>query len=359
MDNQPARLFLIWSKSRGCYTSFRSLLEKDDWTVLIIQDLSNLSTFSSTNAKNIVCLAILNPDGSLSGDDIVNVHEFIWKGYSVILALSATSEEDGLISRSVSINELSSAYGVKFNDDQVIRPNLYKFYHPQEAMIEDFVANRGLDVILRKHISQKPSDDSLLNASDGPIKFGPKIIYPNGCTMQVDIKSSTIMMTTSKGAIPSGQPIGAFHRNERSQARVVMLGSASLMDDNYIDKEDNRPLVSCIMEFLTDENFPINISDARTIEIAENNLTADMKKLVENPIGCLRELEHLPENKSDLIDTKLFSIDNSQLPNVLKAYKDLGIAYEGLRLMKPTFHWKLDQGDGTRIKFLLKHTDQQ
>lgn len=354
MDNQPPRLFLIWSKSSGHYTSLRSLLDEQGWTVLIIQELASLSKLVGSK-ENLVCLAILSPSAGLSGRELEHVQEFISQGNLGFIASSAIEDGESL-SPSAVINEFSSAFGVIFNEDCVIRPNLYKLYHPQEAMIEDFVANRGLNEVLKRHISQRPSDDSLSKAPDGPIKFGPRILYPSGCTMRVDIKLSTIIMTSSKWALPSGQPIGAIYRNDSSQSRLVMLGSALLMSDQYLDKEDNRCLVNSLLEFLTNKSFPINISDARTIEIAGNNLTADMERLIEEPIGCLRHLDPLPENKAELIDARLFSLDNSQLPNLMKAYRDLGLAYEPLTLMRPVLSWRRnDESNGSdQLKFLLK-----
>lgn len=186
-------------------------------------------------------------------------------------------------------------------------------------------------------------------------------MYPRGCTMKILSRSATVMMTSSKWALPSCQPICAFYRDDKNSARLIALGSASLLSDKFIDKEDNRSLIFSLLEFITKDDFKINVSDARTLEIAENNMTADMDKLIDTPISCFQSLEPLPENRLSLIDKSLFNIDNSKLPTLLRAYKELNVAGKPLTLMRPkSISWLRDiskKHQARQYKFILRRAD--
>lgn len=325
------KVFIFWFKFSGQYDSLKSLLIEDGWQILVASSSLSLAEFSGGQGK-LACLAILNPFNYVfSPMEVRHIYKFLACGNSLIIA--GGDNESGL--NKTNSNQILSPFGIKFNHDCVIRPNPYELYHPKDAQLEDFIANRGLADTLKKYTTARPSEDSLLKVQDGPVSSGPRIIYSQGCTLTVNTKLSTIMMTSSRWAIPSGLAICAFHRDDEKSSRLIALGSASLMSDSYIDAEDNKSLVRTLLEFITYKNFPINISDAKTIEIPTNNTTADVSRLIDTPISCLQESEPLPDDKSSLVDRKLFNLDNSMLPKITRAFHDLDVPHERLTLIKP------------------------
>lgn len=288
---------------------------------------SNLGEFSGDPYRP-VCLAIFdNQNHIFTPVEVSQINDFVERGNSLLVC------GDGAESRSknTNINQLLRRYGVMFNQDCVLRPNCYKLYHPKEAQLEDFIVNRGLDDVMRKFISKSaPSEDTLFKNHDGP-----RMIYSRGCTLTVNNKISTIMMTSSKWALPSSHAICAFHRAHDSNQRVVAIGSSEFINDTFINVENNRSVLSALLEFMVDKDFPINISDAKTVEIPENNITPDINRLIDMPIPYLRESDPLPEDKSELLNRKLFSLDSSMLVNLSRAFKELDVPYTRLTLIKP------------------------
>lgn len=352
------KIFLIWSKSSGRYRRLEALLKEINWRIQVISTLGghNLNEDGVSSGSTIVCLAIFQAISRFSKRDIEEIHKFYSSTDSCnCLLIAHGSSNDNESRRQMSnIDDLVSTFGIKFQSEiNIIRPNPYKFYHPKDAQLEDFIANRALDDLLKEGVSKgktRPEDDSLLLHVPVGDALRPKIIFPKGCSLSVDIKKSTILMTSSPWALPSNQAICALHENkgttqlgtERAN-RLIAISSSQIFTDEYIDKEDNRSLVKAILDVLTNRDFSINVSDARTIEIPENNTTPDATRLCDKPIACFQESYPLPDDRKSLIDFRLFTFDNTHLPRVLRAYKELHLA-EGeddlpssgpLKLIKP------------------------
>lgn len=353
------KVFLFWNEqSEQSLGLLRALLFENGWQVVDITTLNSLEEYyndSATRTNAICCcLAILNPvNYTFSFDEIEQLNKFCSAtttggGNSLIVA----SGDNENFSNQSNLNELVAMFGVKFNCDCVIRPNPYKNYHPKEARLEDFIVNRGLDYVLRKHLApiKAASVSTMMPIQENE----PRILYARGCTLQVS-KLSTIMMTSSKWAIPSRQAICSFYRNGlNNNFRLIAIGSDLLFRDPFIDKEDNKALARTFLEFLVNKEFPINISDAKTIEIPKTNYTPDINHLLDVPICCLQQSESLPKDKLSLIDRRLFDIDNSMLPTISKAFKELNVCHEPLTLIKPNFECKpLDLEPATH-GFLLR-----
>lgn len=328
------KLLLVLSNEQSDFRSLEDQLSKDKWRVIFLKvvDTKLLSDlrYSAKDGK-LICLAILNPiNYKFSPQELKCIGEFCESGNSLIIA-GGGNEEGG---NRTNFNSILKRFGVKFNQDCVIRPNPFKQYHPKEVPLEDFIANRGLSDSIKKYIDNFDTDD--LKGLDID-NVGPRILYANGCTIEVYDKRSTIMMTSSKWALPNEQAICTFYKNITNNCRVIVLGSASSMSDNYINKENNKALVKALFEFITNKDFIINISDARTIEIPKSSYTPDINELIDVPISCLQESQHLPKDKMSLVDKNLFKIDSSKVPDIVRAYRDLNVSNKPLTLIKPNF----------------------
>lgn len=333
MESRQEKLFLLLTRRVDQFLNLRKLLSDGGWRVKLVDDVRSLDGLVEQGASDRqLCLAILETlDRVFSRQEIILIRDFATKFGSLLVAGSEIGDKDTW----GNLNKIISQFGVKFNSDCVVRPNLYKHFHPKDALLEDFVVNRGFDDVLRKHLTRgaTASAQETFLKSKG-IGSGPRIIYARGCTLSVS-KKSAIAMTSSRWVLPGNQAICSLYRGSENKLKVVAIGSSSLFSDRFIDEEDNRALVKTILEFIEDRNFPINLSDAKTIEIPECNMTPDIKSLAELPIYSFRKPEELPEDKSSLINRKLFKIDNSMLPKLLEAYRKLNVSRGPLTLIKP------------------------
>lgn len=341
MSSSRRKLFLIWPKPTDRYDRLCSLLAKDGWEVNNLDNINNLLSIHHASQENdVICLAVLNPCIKYFNRSDVNVlHRFYESGGKLLLAASGR-DENAATDTPIAIANLNAVvttrYSIQFKDDCIIRPNPYKLYHPKEAKLENFITNRGLSDALKRYA--KSRDIRTTDLFNEPIEA--KLIYPHGCSIKVlDRRKSTVMMTSSHWTIPSQQAICTFHSlsTDKRRSRLVAIGSSALFSDAYITHEDNEAVVRCLFDFLSDQNFSINISDARTVEIPDIPISSlpDFQRLIDVPVPCLQTTEEIPEDKSSLIERKLFSIDTSDLPKVLKAYQHLDVPPGPLTLIKP------------------------
>lgn len=341
-DSGPRKLFLIWPKPTDRYERLCALLAKDGWRANNLDNINNLLDICQAAKHNdVICLAVLNPCTKYFNRSNLNLlHKFCDSGGKLLLAASGRDDsapQEGSISRA-NLNAIATArYSIQFNDDCIIRPNPYKLYHPKEAKLENFTTNRGLSDALKRYVNSR--DKSTTDLFNEPREAN--LVYPHGCSIKVlDRRKATVMMTSSQWAIPSQQAICTFHSMSNDggrQSRVVAIGSSALFGDSYIAHEDNEAIVRCLFDFISDQNFSINISDARTVEIPDVPISTlpDFQRLIDVPVPCLQTTEELPEDKLTLIERKLFSIDTSDIPKILRAYQQLDVPRGPLTLIKP------------------------
>jgi len=341
-----SKVFLLWSDRPQIYSILSSILAQDGWQVISLSSSESLCKHNR-RGQSSVCLAILElANYSISEIDLKRINEFKSSGHSVFIAFG----DDERDSNRIRLNSLISNLGSVFNRDRVIRPNPFKNYHPRDAMLEDFIVNRGLSDAVKKYVENQ--SDPVIESSELEVGTGSRIIYAGGCTLKVD-KPSTIMMTSSKWTIPREQAICSFHI-DTNNSHTVTIGSCLMMSDTYIIKEDNKSLVKAIVDFLTDREFCINASDARTTEVPEFVCTPEVNTLIETPISCLQTTEPLPEDISALQNRNMFTLDNSMLPSIIRAYRELEVSQEPLSLIKPNFRRKHPDLEPATHRFLLK-----
>lgn len=372
------QIFILSSAAHSSYNSFASLLESDGWRVVAINSISPGALLWAAEARRqvqssaVTCLAILE-HFPLTGEELSEIHAFQKEGGSLLVAATSSSrthdETQNEQARQEDVgnstmNHLVAPFGIQFNSDCIVRPNLYRLFHPKEAKLEaHFVVNRGLANSMKKYSSlQSTSSPSIAIEKlliGGRQKEGDKsgdvredeeiasIIYPYGCSLRVEKRSSTaIMMVSPTCTIPAGRALCAFHvpaglsqnsTDPPEAGRVVVLGAAALISDKYIHEEQNRALIRALLDFIQDKDFVINTSDARTASAAysKKQLTSALGQLVDMPISCLENFEPLPADKSHLFDRRLFAIDGRMIPAIARAYKDLNVDSGPLTVVKP------------------------
>ena len=114
-----------------------------------------------------------------------------------------------------------------------------------------------------------------------------------------------------------------------------------MFSDQYIEKEDNGKIKDVIFEFLTSDSVELNKIDAEDPELSDYSMIPDTCRLADQLRVCLQESDEIPPDYTRLFDTKLFSISTSLVPSAIKAYEQLGVKHEPLRLITPQFETPL------------------
>lgn len=215
--------------------------------------------------------------------------------------------------------------------DAVVRTSYYKYFHPKEALVCNGVLNRSLIQVVKA--LKSPGSD--VTRADDSFSY----VYPFGATLNVT-KPAVAVLSSGSMCFPVQRPICAFLSLPNS-GRLVVLGSAHLFHDSYIQKEDNFFLQEIIFQFFSSSSFTLNSIDAANPDVLEYNTLPDLEHLSEQTISCLQESESVPADFTRLFSKKIFALDNSLFAEVNSAYEEMMMQKERLRLIKPQFETPL------------------
>jgi len=93
-----------------------------------------------------------------------------------------------------------------------------KEYHPKEC----FVGNAVICPTLLAGLVTEAEDKEEKNLD---------IVYPQGCTLEVEPNIAVPVIASGPYSYPSGRPLGAIYYNNESKGRVVVLGSGHAFTD--------------------------------------------------------------------------------------------------------------------------------
>ena len=220
--------------------------------------------------------------------------------------------------------------------DAVVRTSFYKFFHPKEALISDGVLNRALTPLI-KSIKMTGQENKSVDTN-------LSYVYPFGVTLNLSssVRASAAVLSSGSLCFPVQRPTCVFVRSRsRTAGRAVILGSSHTFHDNYIHKEDNFVLMEMVLHFLTNSNFTLNPIDAENPEILDYTPVPDIEHMSEQPISCLQEGEPVPVDFTRLFSKELFELDNKVLVEVHRAFDQMQMQREPLKLIKPQFETPL------------------
>lgn len=166
--------------------------------------------------------------------------------------------------------------------DAVVRTSYYKYFHPKEALVSSGVLNRS---ILQQLKALKASGSDVTK-SDETLSY----VYPFGATLNVT-KPAVAVLSTGSMCFPVQRPTCAFVPS--SSGRLVVLASAHVFHDTYIQKEDNFFLQEIIFQFFSSASFSLNPIDAGNPDILEYSTIPDLEHLSDQTISCLLVLSFL------------------------------------------------------------------
>uniref|UniRef100_T1JK26 ABC-type uncharacterized transport system domain-containing protein n=1 Tax=Strigamia maritima TaxID=126957 RepID=T1JK26_STRMM len=308
----------ILTTSEGLKSLQRNL--KSHWKV------SNNKEELSVEILNQACVFVFGgPREKFTELEFNCMTKYMDSGGSILVLMGEGGEKNF----KTNINFFLEEFGIMVNTDSVIRSTFYKYFHPKECLVSDGVLNRSISKAAGKSIPGLQNDE-------GNDSKALSFLYPFGATLNV-AKPAIAVLSTGSIAVPRDRPVCAFYTNTKSGGKLAVLGSGLIFSDLYIDKEENNKIRDVLFQFLTGTDLKLNEIDADSPEITDYRTTPDIAKLAENVRVCLQESDEIPTDYTKLFDSKLFQVDMKVVPNAIKAFEQLSIKHEPLRLITPQF----------------------
>lgn len=270
------------------------------------------------------------PRDKFSVSEFSVIRRYLEEGGRVVMMLGEGGE--GKIRTNV--NFLLEEFGIALNNDSVTRMAYYKFHHPKEALVANGVLNRELARAVGK-VNHTPSE-TMATTTQSSLSF----VYPFGGTLTVQ-KPAVSLLSSGSTSYPLSRPVAAYCSSKNGRGRLLVIGSAHMFSDQYLDKEENGKLQEVLWQLMTSDDIILNTIDAEDPEISDYQFLPETGQSAGRVQNCLQESEEIPQDHSSLINHSLFRMDMSILPDSLQMYTDLGLKHETLTLIQPTFETPL------------------
>lgn len=284
---------------------------------------------SKERLEGIKVVVFAAPATPFESQEIQVLRDFMDQGGSVLVMAGEGGQSADSLQH---LNKFTEEYGIFINDDSIVRTVYYKdFFHPKEVFIKNAAVQESLDVLSgKKKLVDRPFD------YEGPQDQSDhlSIVYPYGCTLRLQ-KPANPMLTSGALSFPSNRCLAAVTRVQRG--RLVVIGSANVLDDNYINRVDNAALATALFKFMTEDTKIDSIDQDRPEYAQEPMEIPDTEALAERLRSCLQESEDLPADFTQLFDHTLFKYDTHLIPEAVQLYERLGVKHEPLSLIPPVF----------------------
>ena len=273
--------------------------------------------------------------------------DYLNEGGSIFITLG----EDGEGAFNTNVNYFCEEYGMAFSDDCVVRTVYYKYLHPKEVHIANGVVNKEINVAAGKR-PRGPQPGGQMqgvppaiseSSPNAPLAFA----YPYGCSLLVQ-KPAFPVLTSGPLSFPLNRPVCALWSarspkspTEGSPGRLCLLGSSYVVQDEWIDKEENSKLVNVLVRWLTGGDVQMDANDAEDPDVTEYHQLPDSEALAERVRCCLEESEEVTKDFTTLFDDTLFKFDTSLIPEAVSLYDELDVKHEPLSLIPPQFEHPL------------------
>ena len=238
------------------------------------------------------------------------------------------------------INNFLEEYGLNAESDEVIRTSYYKYFHPKHAFISNGVLHHDIDAAKSSRASSNKTLQNRNHASNDCCLFEERLVYvyPNGTTIDSQLPSIPVL-SSGLTSIPINQAIAGIVQMEKNDGRVLLMGSADVFADDWIDAEDNRFLSEIFFDFLLnlDNHIKLDRTLVNTSSLEQKRSVPDIKSLSNRVKICLQEEPPLPQDLMKLYDYSQFGFGINLIPEVLKIYKALNVLHKPLTLIAPAF----------------------
>lgn len=323
----------LYRLNEGYKTLQRKL--KGNWKTATNREDSS-SGINSDTLSNSRVFVLAGPREKFTENEINHLKKYLETGGSLLVLLG----EGGEKRFETNINFFLEEYGIMINSDSVVRTNYHKYFHPKECLISNGVLNRAISEAAGKGSMKFYSADDPAGGGGSNNAQALGFLYPYGATLNV-AQPAVPVLSTGSVSFPLNRPVCAFYSHPGSGGKLAVLGSGAMLSDQYIDKEDNHKVKDVIFDFLTSSDFGLNEIDANDPDISDYNMIPDTVRLAEGVRVCLQESDEIPADYTRLFEQRLFSISTQLVPSTIRAYEQLGVKHEQLRLITPQFETPL------------------
>jgi len=261
-----------------------------------------------------------------------------------------------------------------------VRTVYYKYLYPKEV----FVANGILQpsIAATKNVGNPKAakaERARAAAGGGGASAGSEVgehgglafVYPYGATLAV-AKPGVAILSSGPISYPLNRPLAAaFEASEvpaypgasaaamaaaaaaakenngkpATRGRVMVVGSAQLFGDEWLDKEENGKLADVFFRWLAQGTSGTEAQQADLVsantstseESGEYARVPNTRALAERVRSCLQEHDPLPRDFQKLFNDTLFKFDTHLIPASVALYDQLGVKHEPLSLIPPQF----------------------
>ncbi|KAJ4454354.1 putative Intraflagellar transport protein 52 [Paratrimastix pyriformis] len=295
---------------------------------------SNKDDLTADRLSGVNVLILGGPRDKFTTGEVETLKRFIESGGSVLVAVGEGGEQR----LGTNINYFLEEFGIAVNRDSVIRASYKTYAHPKEALISDGVLNREINRAAGKKVStsavstRSAAQSGEVSLSESSLTF----VFPYGATLSVQ-KPAVPILSTGDLCFPMHRPIAAVYKHpQTSGGRIAVVGSVHLMDDAWLNKEENAALVQILLKWLVGSpDVALNAIDAEEPDVADYHFLPDTGALAENVKCCLQEGQPLPVDFTQLFDQDLCKFDTSMIPEALALYGKLDLKHEQLSLIPP------------------------
>ncbi|KAJ3114892.1 Intraflagellar transport protein 52 [Phlyctochytrium bullatum] len=317
---------------------FRSMQRRlrGDFKIGLSKDDISASRFTDTSLLVFGC-----PREKFSHSEFEALKTYLDRGGSILYLAS----EGGESANATNFNFLLEEYGIMVNSDCVVRTVFHKYFHPKESFVSNGVVNREINKAAGKIVSTlgSPTRQTMGNVNYHSMHRNSNcltFVYPFGATLNVQ-KPGVPILSSGTMSYPLNRPIGAAYIHPDGHGKIVVLGSAEMFSDKYLEKEENAKVFDAIIKLLTTDSIQLNAIDASDPDISDYHYVPDTIKLSETVRSALLESEEVPKDFSTMFDFKLFQFDTSLVPAAINFYHETRLKRESLSLIQPQFETPL------------------
>ena len=295
--------------------------------------------FKFEKIKQANIFIIGEPKSLFTPEEIEILKKYFEEGGNLLIMQG----EGGDTKNNTNLNDFLKEYNIHFHSDSVVRTSYYKYLHPKECYIDtlkvhpDFLRtiksiNKKKKIDLLNNDDDDDDDDSLL-----------KIIYPFGQSIDYDKNVKNIACVFNSGIItyPLNRPLCVCANSKSGKGKLCLIGSVKFIDNDYIDKEENRKVIDGLLRWLLGLTNPAVTTPSKEVSINNYTYIPNIISLSEKVKSCLEEAKEPPRNFNDLYDMSLFKIDNNLVPEAIELYDKLNVKHEILSIIPPQFETPL------------------
>jgi len=260
-------------------------------------------------------------------------------GEGTSLGNSLSHEKNGVFGSSSSfLNAFLSHYGIKINNDCILRAVFHKYLHPKECFVsKGCVSAQFGKAVIKLHSRSKAATLALSNArgdalppsggsnddeEDNDKESGARskgiqdieFVYPRGASITI-LKPALSLLTSGFVSYPVNTPICAVFQAPMSSqrpssstttnsylgitgGRVAVLGSSEMFSDDFISKESNGAIAEALFRWLLQPSTSLRGDDGALMIGTKRDLFNEKFSSIDSLLSSVIPTDLFPSSSS-------------------------------------------------------------